>query len=247
MKRTKVIPIKWIDEGHDTDRDGVPNYRDCNILNPFEHRGVRPSKTTMKRLEKLPITFVTGRATQKELLAQRKKYTVKSKKVPKEISKTRQRFYSVIKKRPEVVGAIEKIKPEEIVFTSRGGEVESGYFDPDYEVKTETGEWVPKELLAIRLSAERGHPYRRGYIDATGKILRYSDYASGTILHELEHKRQEEKWKKRPKLKQKMIKGRYQKQQAETLAYQAEEKAYRKRYKKTPEETVRRGFRMVMK
>ena len=237
MKRTKVIPINWINEGHDTDLDGVPNFRDCNPWNPREHRGVRPSKIMMKRLEKLPITFVTGRATQKELLAQRKKYTVKSKKVPKEIYKTRQRFYSVIKKRPEVVGAIEKIKPEEIVFTSRGGEVEAGYFDPDYEVKTETGKWIPKELLAIRLSAERGHPYRRGYID----------YAAGTVLHELEHKRQEERWKKRPKLKQKMIKGRYQKQQAETLAYQAEEKAYRKRYRKIPEETVRRGFRTVIK
>jgi len=237
MKRTSIIPIKWINEQHDTDRDGVPNYRDCNILNPFEHRGVRPSKTMKKRLEKLPISFVTSRATPKELLAQRKKYTVKSKKVPKEIYKTRQRLYSVIKKRPEVVGAIEKIKPEEIVFTSRGGEVEAGYFDPDYEVKTETGKWIPKEFLAIRLSAERGHPYRRGYID----------YAAGTVLHELEHKRQEERWKKRPKLKQKMTKGIHQKQRAEVLAYGAEEKAYKKRYKKVSEEKIRKGFREVMK
>ena len=34
MKRTKIIPIKWIPENHDTDWDGVSNYRDCQPFNP---------------------------------------------------------------------------------------------------------------------------------------------------------------------------------------------------------------------
>jgi len=43
MKKTPIIKIKpmkniWIrDKFTDTDRDGVPNYRDCNILNPHKH------------------------------------------------------------------------------------------------------------------------------------------------------------------------------------------------------------------
>ena len=37
MKRTSIIPIRWINEQHDTDCDGVPNFRDCNPWNPFEH------------------------------------------------------------------------------------------------------------------------------------------------------------------------------------------------------------------
>ena len=34
IKRTKIIPIRWIDEQHDSDLDGVPNYRDCQPFNP---------------------------------------------------------------------------------------------------------------------------------------------------------------------------------------------------------------------
>ena len=37
IKRAPIIPIKWVNEQHDTDQDGVPNYRDCDILNPHEH------------------------------------------------------------------------------------------------------------------------------------------------------------------------------------------------------------------
>ena len=36
MKRTKIIPVKWIPDGHDSDWDGVPNYRDCDIFNPYK-------------------------------------------------------------------------------------------------------------------------------------------------------------------------------------------------------------------
>lgn len=35
MKKMKIIPIRLIQENHDTDWDGVPNYRDCQPLNPL--------------------------------------------------------------------------------------------------------------------------------------------------------------------------------------------------------------------
>ena len=38
MKQTPIIPVKWIHDQHDTDQDGVPNYRDCDPWNPHEHK-----------------------------------------------------------------------------------------------------------------------------------------------------------------------------------------------------------------
>ena len=32
--KEKIIPIKWINEGHDSDWDKVPNFRDCQPFNP---------------------------------------------------------------------------------------------------------------------------------------------------------------------------------------------------------------------
>ena len=37
MKKVKVIPVKWIPEKHDTDGDGVPNWKDCDPINPKKH------------------------------------------------------------------------------------------------------------------------------------------------------------------------------------------------------------------
>lgn len=37
MRRTKIIPIRLVQANHDTDWDGVPNFRDCQPLNPHKH------------------------------------------------------------------------------------------------------------------------------------------------------------------------------------------------------------------
>lgn len=44
MKRTPIIPIKWINEQHDSDWDGVPNYRDCQLFNPHKHGIIKKFK-----------------------------------------------------------------------------------------------------------------------------------------------------------------------------------------------------------
>ena len=52
MRRTKIIPVKWIHDQHDTDQDGVPNYRDCEPWNPHEH--IRDPKDWMDTEKRKP-------------------------------------------------------------------------------------------------------------------------------------------------------------------------------------------------
>lgn len=53
MKKIKVIPITWVPEKHDSDNDGIPNFADCNFLNPFEqgrvHDFIRNQRKKIQR------------------------------------------------------------------------------------------------------------------------------------------------------------------------------------------------------
>ena len=40
MRRTKIIPIRLVQANHDTDWDGVPDYKDCQPLNPRKQEDV---------------------------------------------------------------------------------------------------------------------------------------------------------------------------------------------------------------
>ena len=57
MKQMKIVPIKtmqikWINEHHDTDRDRIPNFSDCNPWNPHEqgliHDKIKSGVTKIK-------------------------------------------------------------------------------------------------------------------------------------------------------------------------------------------------------
>ena len=50
MKRTKIIPIRLIQENHDIDLDGVSNYRDCQPFNP--------NKLNYSKIIKLELTLM---------------------------------------------------------------------------------------------------------------------------------------------------------------------------------------------
>ena len=54
LKRTKIIPIKWINEQHDSDWDGVPNYRDCQPFNP-RRQDDEKEKITMNESKRNPV------------------------------------------------------------------------------------------------------------------------------------------------------------------------------------------------
>ena len=45
----RTVKNIWINEHHDTDWDGVPNFRDCNIFNPHEHGIISDVKKSVKK------------------------------------------------------------------------------------------------------------------------------------------------------------------------------------------------------
>ena len=54
MKRTKIVPVRWIDEQHDSDWDKVPNYRDCQPFNPHRQDNEK-EKITVNELKRNPV------------------------------------------------------------------------------------------------------------------------------------------------------------------------------------------------
>jgi len=45
IEKTKIIPVKWIPDNHDSDWDGVPNYRDCQPFNPNKQDDEKEKKS----------------------------------------------------------------------------------------------------------------------------------------------------------------------------------------------------------
>ena len=218
MKREKIITPKYISFYKDIDNDGVPDWKDCRPFNPrLQH--VKPNLDMQERLKNLPIFFTTGEGNIQQLLNSRKLYRLEDRNVPSDIEILRQRFYSMIKKRPDVIGEIERSRPRAIVFTKRGIQTTQSMgitYPTEKEMAVEEGKAPGSGLVVSRITSQgRGKNYTKDDIYESGS----------TVIHELEHVKQQRKWRGKPKLQARMSKGKYDKRREEQLAYKAEEKA----------------------
>ena len=194
----------------DSDRDGFWNLLDCKPYDKYR-QDRRPNMLMEKRISALPIFFTSGTAENFERMHI---YHYKSKKMSKGASEAKMRFESTVKRRPEVIGEIERKKPQYIIVTNKGAESldELGSYHPAYDT------------VVLRASTgQRGWKYDK----------RAKHELAGTAVHELEHVRQQRTYDKRPKIEKKMTKGRYENRREEVLAGEAEHKAHRKHFRPT--------------
>jgi len=71
LRRTKIIPIRLVQANHDTDWDGVPDYKDCQPLNPRKQEDVPPTPsgplTAEKIAKEVPSTPYAGPMTAEQI------------------------------------------------------------------------------------------------------------------------------------------------------------------------------------
>jgi len=143
----------------DRDRDRVPNIMDCRPRNP-RLQGIRPSRTMTERLMKLPI-YVTERPAGIKRYSPRL-YHITEKKAPK---RPKQRFLSIIKKHPGIIGEIERKKPVQfVVTTAREKADRKGYerYGESTELFGEDRKYIGSEAV-VRLPWGRyAKPGKRG-------------------------------------------------------------------------------------
>lgn len=98
----------------DSDRDGVPDHRDCRPFNPKKHR-IRPSKTMRKRLEQLPV-YVTKYDPDSSMGLLSVPVHIMDPSAKALAPEARTLALSVIKKYPSLVGKMEKRDPTKFTF-----------------------------------------------------------------------------------------------------------------------------------
>jgi len=188
-----IIPIRLVQEYHDTDLDGVPNYRDCNPWNPREHRGVRPSKTMKKRLEQLPV-WVSDNPPDF--------YKPELTKTKKKAPKAQKEFFSAIKKYPNIIGVIERTQPTQYMYTSKTHKDESSMQGrksviirttakqkSKKQYKKQILKGVPRKYKKEALKIVEEIPYTFEDIGTIGRKQRRAIAKSS--FHELRHVQQE--------------------------------------------------------
>jgi len=212
----------------DVDKDKRINVLDCRPYDKTQQH-IKPNIAMQQRINRLPIFFTTSHADSDDLEKGIKAYHISEKHVPSSIKKAITRFYSMVKKRPDVIGEIERKRPTRVIFTTRGSQYYDMYGETIEDWLNEGGTTVVVRLTSIG----RGYPYRRDDIETS----------AGTTIHELEHVRQSKAWAGKPKLQKRMRKGSWEQRPEEFLAQEAEEKAAKKRYKWPSQKTYYKDVR----
>lgn len=224
----------------DFDRDGVSNISDCAPFDPKRH-GIEPSETTWKRLEALPI-FVTDKAV-----------SVEKRKFPEMIrlmkgaepngNVARQRFLSIIKHYPAIVGEMEKQKPVQVLITSVGeyrkkmliGGVayrmqKKGVFNGIIVMSPREG------IIVIRLPSK--YRAKKPWTKFTPEVRKFH---AETLFHELAHLGQHRKWGG-GKLERRMFAGRYAQRRGEREAREFAKKKIKEREEPLTRAQARRAL-----
>lgn len=195
----------------DYDRDGVPNISDCQPLNPMRH-GIEPNIETRKRLDALPVYFHQGKMKLSD------KVHISNDKLAKQNTlRARQKFYSLVKRFPNIISAIESSRNlEMMVFTDNVIHDEFGHATLS-EYDDETG-------YAVVSLADM--PYGK-HVDPVvyEKSLLNS---ANTIFHELEHISQFHRWKGRYALAEQMSKSKHGDTPEELMARKVARRSIRK-------------------
>jgi hypothetical protein len=254
----------------DTDRDGVPDFKDCRPFNPhLQH--VRPNVQVRKRLEQLPI-YVTDEPIYR--MNDREFYRISpdrpgffgvhhltSKDAQKFAPKATREVFAMIKHYPGVLSSIEKARPRHLLYTS-------ATVKDEYPIQTlgaerhkrcyinppGTYDGTPQE--AIDDIPKRASKYKR---DLAMEELVYSQpYTSdsereqifkkrrsmaGVTVHEVKHMEQERTYGFR-KMESLMNRLPYEKLPFEREAFRATLK-HSKKYAPSTEEEVLAGFRRL--
>ena len=104
----------------DSDRDGVPDYKDCR---PFDRYKQHVSETTKKRLKDLPIYLSTsGEDKAYRIFDKTKSQLQRNQEEPETLEhypkRAEEEFLSIVKKYPSVLGEMEKAQPVDVIYTS---------------------------------------------------------------------------------------------------------------------------------
>lgn len=211
----------------DFDHDGVPNIYDCDPLNPKRH-GIEPNEEAWKRIEALPI-FVTDEPIDPIAGRSMPQITRVMRGAEHDGSIARQRFLSIIKHYPQVLGEIERQKPVRVIVTSRlkkelyrgkplytlgyAAPIKEGVYDGLVVSSPRRG------YIVVRLG---GKPYAKKFETRYGQ-RELQEYVN-TFLHELAHLEQYKKWGVGTVLAKRMRKGVYTKRPLEKKAEEVAEK-----------------------
>jgi hypothetical protein len=238
----------------DADRDGVPNSVDCRPLDPTKHG--KPNPLMIERIKKLPIYYTSGTYPSKDVANPKKQTHILSPTVPK---KAKNRFLSVVKQYPSVIGEIERKKPSFVELTTKPLEYTKR------EGRVVYGKAVAPIAPYLSKKAVKEHPrlvnqyFMNYYLTKTGSLEgldewlkgrkrsvivslvpenpskkgkisgRDIDSMAGTLFHELKHVEQGTKWGFKTKLSKRMKKGVYEKRPEELQAEAAAEKKIEER------------------
>lgn len=220
----------------DFDSDGVPNWKDCQPLNP-KKQDVEPNILMRRRIERLPI-YVTDKpissSSTKRLSVE--SYHLSDVKARKHAPLARKRILSILKRYPDLITQIERKRPRAVLITSKPDpegedygvaypEVIGGGVIIIYALSDEYREVVKK--------AAKSHGIRRGE----------AAYSGGTLRHELEHIKQFRQVRTGKVSKRKLEKGEYEKRPEEKQAFRAERRLHAKHLRKGSwSESFRRLF-----